>query len=75
MTFEVVRGRRTRRGRHAPEVVLRVVRGRGSREESAGRWWPRDVLDSAKGAAAVVLVVTLLLIALLFARLRDAWTT
>jgi hypothetical protein len=34
-----------------------------------------DVLDSAKGAAAVLLVVTLLLIALLFARLRDAWTT
>jgi hypothetical protein len=75
MTIEVVRGRRTRRERHSPEAALRLVRGRASREETAGQWWLRDVLDGAKGAAAVLLVATLLLIALLFARLRDAWTT
>ena len=74
MTIEVVRGRRTRR-RRPPEITLRLARRRASLEESAGQWRLRDILDSAKGAAAVLLVVTLLLIALLFARLRDVWTT
>jgi hypothetical protein len=74
MTIEVVRGRRTR-GRRVPKVTLHLVRRRASREESAGQGRLRDVLEIAKGTAAVLLVVTLLLIALLFARLRDAWTT